>query len=226
MKNRGQDGRKRVRRQRAIKERRFRRAKTVMDSMLPIWKVAIGELRDAGGLSRGTREKLRSLSKAISEVYPPEVTLDLMKRAFEAGHVEAAIDALLLCAKEKTAVPRWALEGWAESRRSDLKGKEGRPARHPWVDLWRVWAVERCARQGYRRDKRGDKYDRAHRLLKTINPRAFAGLPVVVSPAAIKKSYRDFRRTRGFRYMSLEFTEAALQDMLFRPVVEMLRRRN
>jgi hypothetical protein len=147
-----------------------------------------------------------------------------MKRAFEAGHEAAAIDALLLCAKENIAVPRWALEGWAESQRIGLSRKAGRPARHPWVDLWRVWAVEKSAARGHGRDHRGDKYDRAHRLLGKMNPRLFAGLPVVVSPAAIKKSYHDFLRSRRRGYISHGFIEAALNDMLLRPVIEMLLR--
>lgn len=124
------------------------------------------------------------------------------------------------------AVPRWALEGWAESHRRGVNRMDGRPARHPWVDLWRVWAVDNSAGRGYGRDHRGDKYDRAHRLLGRMNPRVFAGLPVVVSPAAIKKSYHDFQRTRRRRYISSEFIEVALQNTLLPPVIEMLRKRN
>ena len=69
----------------------------IIASIAPIWKVARRELRDSRKLSKETKEKLQSLSVAISKAYLPDVILNKMQRAFEAGHVEAAMDALLFC---------------------------------------------------------------------------------------------------------------------------------
>jgi len=193
-------------RQPAERKRRIKTAMEIMTRVVPLYKSVFTELRDTGNVSKRNRGRLRRSSKACMKVYPPSVVLLLQERAFEAGHKEAATDALLLAAKEKVVAPHWALEGWAESQRSGSNKKDGRPALHPSVVLWRVWAVERCAKQRkHGRDHQGDKYDRAHRLLETLNPRLFAGLPVLVSAAAVKKTYRDFQQSGRLGYMSQEF---------------------
>lgn len=213
--------------QRTTRKRRIKAAKDIMTQMVAICRRMITEVRDMGKVSRTSERKLRRLSDAGRKLYPSKIVLMSMERAFKAGYREASTDALLFSYKEGVEVPRWALKSWAESQRSGPNEKGGRPVRHPWVVLWRVWAVERSTRQDkYERDRRGDRYERARQLLETMNPRLFAGLPVLATAEAIKKSYRDFRRSGRLGYLSPKFFEGLLQGMVLASMNDKLRRRN
>jgi hypothetical protein len=213
--------------QRAETKRRIKASKEIMAQAVPIFRSMVSELRGTGKISKASEMKLRCLSNASRKLYPPRIVLMLMERASKAGYKKASTDALLFCEKEKVPVPRWALTNWAQSQRSGPEKKDGRPALHPWVVAWRVLAVERCAKQPkYGRDRQGDKYERAHRLLETTNPCLFAGLPIVVSAAAVKKTYHDFRRSRRLGYISPEFFKGLLQGMVLSSLTKGLRQRN
>ena len=190
-------------------------------STLPV-KVALIEVLRTGKISRETERLLESFSKAVSEAYPAKRVLNSMERAYRGGYTEAALDAMLFCADHGIAPPGWVLKGWAiyERTREDQKG--GRPIREAWVNLWRVWAVGKCSNQRYGRSKQGDKYERAARLLRNMNPRVFAGLPVAASAEAIKKSCLHFKRNHRLGYVSYQFLGDALREMLLTPVIEHL----
>jgi hypothetical protein len=194
-------------------------------SILPV-KTALVELLRTGTISRDTDRALKGFSRAVSEACPPARILGWMERAYRGGYPEAVVDAMVYCAGHGVVAPGWVLEGWAKSERSRPNQKVGRPNREVWVNLWRVWAVGKCShQQPYGRSRQGDKYERAARLLESTNPRLFAGLPVVGSANAIKKSYLQFKHTRKLGYISSQFMGDALRKMLLDPVIEHLSKR-
>jgi len=133
-------------------------------------------------------------------------TLGNMLRAYEHGQTEAAYEALLFCVEHEMTAPAWALEAWAAVQGTEHDRKKRRPQEHGWVRMLRIWAVEKSAKQKrYGRGREGDKYVRAARLLKNMDPRVFFGLPVVAGAWQVKKSYLRFKRSGKLGYIPLSF---------------------
>jgi len=203
---------------------KHKRSRELLSSAVVPFKAAVRELKESGKITEGTNRAIEMWIRSARKEFPPKRVLRSMERAYRGGHLSAAWDALHFCADRGITPPAWAVKGWSLfDRQSHGTKSEGRPHRDAWIQLWRVYAVLQCEKQGrYGRSKQGDKYVRAARLLANLNPRLFAGLPVVASADAIKKSYLEFRRTRRLGDISSEFLGPALDEMLLTPVIEHL----
>jgi hypothetical protein len=145
----------------------------------PAKSVTIGDTYQQGRLNGSRPSYLtRHPELAVFRDYPPG--FDHLAES-PRDHVAYVLETF---AKDRKPPPQWAAERFGQVFPRSANG--GRPRKNALLDLFRVFAVDKCGACG----KRG-RYERAARLLHEIPTELFSGLEVAAGADAMRNAYRS-----------------------------------